>query len=93
MTGPRLFLIAGEPSGDRLGGALLAGLHELCGPGLAVEGVGGPAMAEQGLASRFPMDELSVMGLAEVLPRARNLLRRIRETATRAGGLHAACCQ
>jgi lipid-A-disaccharide synthase len=78
---PRLFLIAGEPSGDQLGGALLAGLRDLCGGGLAVEGVGGPAMAAQGLASRFPMEELSVMGLAEVLPRVPNLLRRIRETA------------
>ena len=37
-------------------------------------------MAAEGLASRFPMEELSVMGLAEVLPRLPNLLRRIRET-------------
>jgi lipid-A-disaccharide synthase len=78
---PRLFLIAGEPSGDRLGGALLEGLRSLCGPGLRVEGVGGPAMAAQGLLSRFPMEELSVMGAAEVLPRLPRLLRRIRETA------------
>lgn len=78
---PRLFLIAGEPSGDLLGASLIAGLRELAGPGLAVEGVGGPAMEAQGLASRFPMEELSVMGLAEVLPRAPKLLRRIRETA------------
>jgi lipid-A-disaccharide synthase len=76
----RLFLIAGEPSGDLLGGALLAGLRELCGDALEVQGVGGPAMAGQGLASRFPMQELSVMGLAEVLPRLPNLVRRIRET-------------
>ena len=80
MTGPRLFLVAGEPSGDLLGAALIAGLRELCGDGLEIEGIGGPAMAAQGLASRFPMEELSVMGLAEVLPRLPNLLRRIRET-------------
>ncbi len=79
-SGPRLFLVAGEPSGDQLGGALLAGLRTLCGEGLAVEGVGGPAMAAEGLVSRFPMEELSVMGLAEVVPRLPNLLRRIRET-------------
>lgn len=78
---PRLFLIAGEPSGDLLGASLIAGLRELAGPGLAVEGIGGPAMEAQGLVSRFPMEELSVMGLAEVLPRAPKLLRRIRETA------------
>lgn len=76
----RLFVIAGEPSGDLLGGALLKGLRQLVGRRLEVAGIGGPAMAGAGLASRFPMEELSVMGLAEVLPRARNLLRRIRET-------------
>ena len=80
MTAPRLFIVAGEPSGDLLGGALVAGLRQLCGDGLALEGVGGPAMAAGGLASRFPMEELSVMGLAEVAPRLPNLLRRIRET-------------
>ncbi|MCB1374809.1 MAG: lipid-A-disaccharide synthase, partial [Rhodobacteraceae bacterium] len=77
----RLFVIAGEPSGDLLGGALLAGLRELCAAPPRLEGVGGPAMAAEGLASRFPMQELSIMGLAEVLPRAPSLLRRIRETA------------
>jgi lipid-A-disaccharide synthase len=81
MTPPRLFLIAGEPSGDQLGGALIAGLRQLCGPGLVLEGVGGPAMEAEGLVSGFPMQELSVMGLAEVLPRVPNLLRRIRQTA------------
>ncbi len=80
MTGVRLFLLAGEPSGDALGGALIAGLRQLLGDGLAVEGVGGPAMAAEGLTSRFPMAELSVMGVAEVLPRLPNLIRRIRQT-------------
>ncbi len=80
MRPPRLFVTAGEPSGDRLGGALLDGLRSLA-PGLEVRGVGGPAMAGQGLASLFPMEDLSVMGLAEVLPRLPLLLRRIRETA------------
>lgn len=76
----RLFLIAGEASGDALGAALMAGLHELA-PGVAFDGVGGPLMAAQGLASRFPMDELSLMGLAEILPKYFHLKRRIRETA------------
>jgi lipid-A-disaccharide synthase len=81
VTAPHLFLIAGEPSGDLLGGALLEGLQEIRGPALRIEGVGGPAMAAQGMPSLFPMEELSVMGIAEVLPRAPNLLRRIRQTA------------
>ncbi len=80
---PRLFLVAGEPSGDRLGGALLAGLRELA-PGVEAAGVGGPAMAAQGLESLFPMEDLAVMGAAEVLPRLPLLLRRLRETAAAA---------
>ncbi|NYS24519.1 lipid-A-disaccharide synthase [Rhodobacteraceae bacterium 2376] len=76
----KLFLIGGEPSGDRLGGALMAGLSQLS-PGVAFDGIGGPEMAAQGLRSRFPMSELSVMGLWEVLPRYRALKRRIRDTA------------
>ncbi|WP_417472185.1 lipid-A-disaccharide synthase [Leisingera sp.] len=76
----RVFILAGEPSGDRLGAALMAGLSQLA-PGVQFDGIGGALMAEQGLVSRFPMDELSVMGLAEVLPKYRHLKRRIRDTA------------
>ena len=76
----RVFLIAGEPSGDRLGGALMAGLKTLV-PDVSFDGVGGAEMQAQGLVSRFPMDELSVMGIAEVLPKYRQLKRRIREMA------------
>ncbi|MDE4131631.1 lipid-A-disaccharide synthase [Phaeobacter sp. QD34_3] len=76
----RVFILAGEPSGDRLGAALMAGLKTLV-PGVSFDGIGGTLMAEQGLSSRFPMKELSVMGLAEVLPKYRHLKRRIRETA------------
>ncbi|MDX2484179.1 MAG: lipid-A-disaccharide synthase [Pseudodonghicola sp.] len=76
----RAFLVAGEPSGDRLGGALMAGLHQLA-PGVSFDGVGGPQMQAQGLVSRFPMDELSIMGIAEVLPKYFDLKRRIEEIA------------
>jgi lipid-A-disaccharide synthase len=76
----RLFLIAGEPSGDRLGAALMAGLRSLVAD-VEFEGVGGPLMQAEGLASLFPMEELSVMGIAEILPKYRHLKRRIRETA------------
>lgn len=77
----RVFVIAGEPSGDRLGGALMSGLHHLRPDGVTFEGVGGAEMQAQGLQSRFPMDELSVMGIAEVLPKYAHLKRRIAETA------------
>jgi lipid-A-disaccharide synthase len=78
--GLKVFLVAGEPSGDRLGGALMAGLRELA-PGVQFSGVGGPEMAAAGLASLFPMQELSVMGIAEIAPKYFHLRRRIRETA------------
>ncbi|TDK47391.1 lipid-A-disaccharide synthase [Antarcticimicrobium luteum] len=76
----RVFLVAGEPSGDRLGGALMAGLRQLV-PEVRFDGIGGDEMQAQGLVSRFPMDELSVMGVAEVLPKYFHLKRRIAETA------------
>lgn len=75
-----LFVIAGEPSGDRLGAALMAGLRELR-PDVQFIGVGGPLMAAQGLDSLFPMQELSVMGIMEILPKYRALRRRIAQTA------------
>ena len=76
----KVFIIAGEPSGDKLGGALMAGLRALV-PGVQFDGVGGEAMQAEGLSSRFAMSDLSVMGLLEVLPRIALLRRRIAETS------------
>lgn len=76
----KVFLIAGEPSGDRLGAALMAGLRHLR-PDVTFQGIGGAMMAGEGLQSLFPMAELSVMGIMEVLPRYAALKRRIAETA------------
>ena len=76
----KVFVIAGEPSGDKLGAAVMAGLTELA-PGVQFSGVGGEAMQAEGLISLFPMADLSVMGLAEVLPRIRLLRQRIAQTA------------
>lgn len=80
MGALRLFLVAGEPSGDRLGAALMAGLKTLS-PEVEFHGIGGPLMQAEGLTSLFPMEELSIMGLVEVLPKYAQLKRRIRETA------------
>ena len=77
----KVFVIAGEPSGDALGGALMEGLRVLA-PEVTFDGVGGPAMQEQGLSSRFDMSELSLMGLVEILPKYAHLKRRVREMAT-----------
>lgn len=79
----RVFLVAGEMSGDRLGGALMEGLRQLV-PDVAFAGVGGALMTAQGLNSLFPMEELSVMGIAEVLPKYRHLVRRMHQTAAAA---------
>ena len=75
----RVFLVAGEASGDRLGAALMAGLKTLT--DVEFLGVGGPLMQAEGMASLFPMDELSVMGLAEILPKYLHLRRRLHQTA------------
>lgn len=76
----RIFILAGEPSGDALAARLMSGLKEKA-PDVEFFGVGGPLMAAEGLESLFPMEELSVMGLFEVLPRLPTLLKRIDQTA------------
>jgi lipid-A-disaccharide synthase len=67
-------MVAGEPSGDILGARVLAALRERYDEVLA-EGVGGPLMEAQGLASLYPLERLSVMGLVEPLKRLPELLR------------------
>jgi lipid-A-disaccharide synthase len=75
-----LYLIAGEESGDILGARLIAALRARD-PGLRFAGIGGARMQEAGLGeSLFPMRELSLMGLAEVLPSLLRLVRRIDQT-------------
>lgn len=73
------FIIAGEPSGDKLGAALMDGL--MSESDVRFIGIGGPQMMSKGLDSLFPMEELSVMGIAEVLPKLPGLLRRNRQAA------------
>lgn len=79
-TAPDIFLIAGEPSGDALGAALMSALKERTGGHIRFSGIGGSEMSAQGMTSLFSMSELSVMGLAEVVPRIPRLLRRIAQT-------------
>lgn len=79
-TWPRFFMVAGEASGDLLGGRLMAQLRELTGGRAIFHGVGGELMIGQGLRSLFPMSELSLMGLAEILPHLPALIHRLRQT-------------
>jgi lipid-A-disaccharide synthase len=77
----KIFLIATEESGDRLGASLMKVLRQRLGGALQFEGVGGRAMAREGLVSLFPIEELSIIGLAAVVKQLPAILRRIRETA------------
>jgi lipid-A-disaccharide synthase len=74
-----IYLVAGEQSGDTLGSRLMGALRARR-PELEFAGIGGPEMAAQGLVSRFPMEELALMGFFEVLPRLARLRRRLKET-------------
>ncbi|WP_433960702.1 lipid-A-disaccharide synthase [Bradyrhizobium guangdongense] len=77
----RIFLIATEESGDRLGAALMKVLRQRLGDGVAFEGVGGRMMAREGLASLFPIEELSIVGFAAVVQQLPKILRLIRTTS------------
>lgn len=77
---PRVAIVAGEESGDLLGAALMTALRARE-PDVAFTGVGGRHMAEEGLRSIFPLDEVAVMGLTGIVANLRPLLRRIREAA------------
>jgi lipid-A-disaccharide synthase len=76
-----LFLVAGEHSGDNLGGKLMEALNKDRRGRIRYLGVGGPAMAAQGLVSQFPLEDVAVMGLGAILSRLPLLLKRISGTA------------
>jgi lipid-A-disaccharide synthase len=77
---PLIYLVAGEPSGDLLGAHLMRALRLETGHQVRFAGVGGEQMAEEGLGSLFPLADIAVIGLIEVLPKARTALRRVCET-------------
>ncbi|NEU11677.1 lipid-A-disaccharide synthase [Methylobacterium sp. BTF04] len=76
----KIWLVAGEDSGDQLGAKLMRGLVTLSDRPIRFGGVGGEAMAAQGFASLFSIDDVAVMGYLPVAARLRTLLRRIRQT-------------
>ncbi|MCV9935010.1 lipid-A-disaccharide synthase [Boseaceae bacterium BT-24-1] len=83
MTRPfRLFIVAGEASGDALGARFVARLREVLGERpLELSGVGGEALIAEGLHSVFPQEDIAVMGFGPVVARLPLLLRRISDTA------------
>ncbi|MGI9421249.1 MAG: lipid-A-disaccharide synthase [Geminicoccaceae bacterium] len=77
----KIFLLAGEPSGDVIGARLMQALRARQDDmQIRFFGVGGARMQAQGLDSLFPMEELSLMGFVEVLPHVPRLLRRLSQT-------------
>jgi lipid-A-disaccharide synthase len=76
----RVFLIATEESGDRLGAGLMKILRQRFGDAVQFEGVGGRAMAREGLTSLFPIEELSIVGFSAVAIQLPKILRLIRRT-------------
>ncbi|MCB9989160.1 MAG: lipid-A-disaccharide synthase [Rhodospirillales bacterium] len=77
----QVFITAGEASGDVLGARLMAALKKQAEGAIAFHGVGGPLMQAEGLESLFPMEDLSVMGVAEILPRLNLILKRIKQAS------------
>lgn len=75
-----IYIIAGEPSGDNLGARIMAALRKATQGKVKFTGIGGPRMTEAGLESLFPMEELSIMGITEILPHIPKLLGRISAT-------------
>jgi len=75
----RIFIIAGEASGDFLGGQLLQSLKQQ-NSNIEIAGIGGQHMQAQGLKSLFPMADLSLYGLFELLPHLFNIFKRIKQT-------------
>jgi lipid-A-disaccharide synthase len=78
---PLIFIVSGEASGDNLAGRLMAALKAKTGGRVRFAGIGGRESEAQGLNSLFPMRELSLMGLAEVLPHLPRLIARLKQTS------------
>jgi lipid-A-disaccharide synthase len=77
LSTPTIYLVAGEESGDALGGALARALSR---HGAKLSGVGGRAMAAAGITSPFAIEELSILGFSAIPRRLPTILRRITET-------------
>ncbi|XP_041008947.1 probable lipid-A-disaccharide synthase, mitochondrial isoform X1 [Juglans microcarpa x Juglans regia] len=76
----RVFIVAGEVSGDSIGSRLMASLKKHCSVPTHFSGVGGSMMSRQGLNSLFPMEHISVMGIWELLPHLNKFRLKLKET-------------
>ncbi|XP_048492293.1 probable lipid-A-disaccharide synthase, mitochondrial isoform X5 [Beta vulgaris subsp. vulgaris] len=76
----RVFVVAGEVSGDTIGARLMASLKRISPFPVKFCGVGGSMMALHGLQSLFPMEDLAVMGIWELLPHLYKIRARLKES-------------
>ena len=76
----KVYLIAGEPSGDLLGSRLMRALESKTNGNVEFYGLGGDTMEHQGLKSLFDISDLAVMGLVEVIPSIPKVLKHIKQT-------------
>lgn len=77
----KIAVVAGEVSGDLLGGDLIAALKRQHGGPVELVGVGGEALEAEGLVSLFDYSELSIMGFTQVIARLPRMISLIRQTA------------
>ena len=76
----KIYIIAGEASGDRLGADAMRQIKSEFGSETEFYGIAGPLMQAEGMQSLFPMEELSIMGVFEIVPRLIHILKRIQQT-------------
>lgn len=79
MSSKKIYIIAGEASGDAIGAKLIRSLKKK-NKDIQIFGIGGTRMQAEGFQSLFPMSELSLMGFVEILPHLPNLISRINQT-------------
>lgn len=76
----RVFIVAGEVSGDMIASRVMHSLKKLSPFPVRFAGVGGSMMSSQGLTSVFPMEDISVMGIWELLPHLKNFTVKLKQT-------------
>ena len=76
----KIYLIAGEPSGDLLGSRFMRAMKKQLGANVAFYGVGGDTMEKEGLTPLFDISDLAVMGLVEIIPSIPKILGLINKT-------------
>ncbi|KAJ7548918.1 hypothetical protein O6H91_07G032900 [Diphasiastrum complanatum] len=76
----KVFIVAGEPSGDAIGSRIMASLKHMSQRKFKFAGVGGVWMEREGLHSKFQMEDIAVMGTLELVPHALKIWARLRQT-------------